>query len=253
MDSENICYLIGAGDLGFPKGFGLPGKPREGDTVICADAGYLKLGSLGEGWSADHIIGDLDSMEEGKAGAAEALQAEFAGDRAGLDTEGTILDTEKRLQILPAEKNVTDLQAAWNLGKALGYRHFLMTGCFGGRRFDHSLGNLHLLLAMAGDGGEVLACSEDLLILPLLAGQTFDSRKERLLSHLTQKDRYLSLVPAAGDARGVTIRGLKYELEKGILPVGSTLGISNEIRKGADFSVSAEEGSLWIVISEKDG
>ena len=250
MDPEKICYLIGAGDPGFPEGFGLPKEPREGDTVICADAGLLKLNKMGWTRKADYIIGDLDSVEGEEAGAAEKLIASHAPDRTTLDEEGTIGEVDKSLLLLPPEKNVTDLQAAWNLGKALGCRRFLMTGCFGGRRFDHSLGNLQLLLSMAADGSEVIACSNDVLILPLLAGQTFDSRKGS--SDLIRKDRYLSLVPASGEARGVTIRGLKYELEEGILPVGSTLGISNEIRRGQEFSVSLKEGSLWIVISEKD-
>lgn len=289
MNHKKICYLIGAADFGFPEGMAFPDVPGPEDLVICADAGMIEAGKQTEAWRPDHLIGDFDSLEEAKPGASEELFRRSAGDAERLDADGHTAETDKRpgepdedpsgtpsadqdqrahLHILPPEKNLTDLQAAWRLGQSLGYRNFVMTGCFGGRRFDHSLGNLHLLLSMAREGGHVCACSKDLLVIPLLAGQTFDSERgilseeaddtenreeETVLfsAKLTGKNRYLSLVPAEGGAHGVTIRGLKYEITDGEIPAGSTLGISNEILAGKTFSIRTGSGSLWVLISEK--
>ena len=47
------------------------------------------------------------------------------------------------------------------------------------------------------------------------------------------------------DARGLTIRGLQYELENGILTAGFPLGVSNHF-VGKEATVPVEAGSLLI-------
>ena len=43
------------------------------------------------------------------------------------------------------EKDVTDTMYAVIKGFAKGYRSFVLVGCLGGARFDHSLANLEVL------------------------------------------------------------------------------------------------------------
>ena len=70
---------------------------------------------------------------------------------------------------------------------------------------------------------------------------------------LIKKDnrfKYISVIPLTTEARGVTIKGMKYSLENYTLKIGNSLGISNEqVEEIAQIKV--EEGVL-IIIRSKD-
>jgi thiamine pyrophosphokinase len=53
-------------------------------------------------------------------------------------------------------------------------------------------------------------------------------------------------------ARGVTIRGLQYELEKGTLESGFPLGVSDHF-VGKESSVSVENGTLIVMYDIEKG
>ena len=53
-------------------------------------------------------------------------------------------------------------------------------------------------------------------------------------------------------AKGVTIRGLKYELENGILESGFPLGVSNHF-VGKESSIAVEDGTLIVMYDVEKG
>jgi len=60
----------------------------------------------------------------------------------------------------------------------------------------------------------------------------------------------VTLIPAAGEARGVVTEGLRYALRGEHLAPGSTRGVSN-VAAAEQASVSLHEGSLLVVRAEE--
>ncbi|MBR3639157.1 MAG: hypothetical protein IKN50_00965, partial [Clostridia bacterium] len=60
----------------------------------------------------------------------------------------------------------------------------------------------------------------------------------------------LSVFAGNGEARGVTIKGAKYELENGTLTGSFPVGASNEWAAG-EAAVSVADGTLLIITSKK--
>lgn len=108
----NICYIIGAGDIG-----DLSVKADKSDFIICADGGYKYKNILGR--ECDMVVGDFDSL-------------------------GSVPETENRI-VAPCEKDETDMMLAVDTGYAKGYRDFVLFGALGGERSDHSVANIQLL------------------------------------------------------------------------------------------------------------
>jgi len=81
-------------------------------------------------------------------------------------------------------------------------------------------------------------------ILPLRGGQSLEL-------HGLPGDT-VSLIPLAGDARGVTTQGLQYTLKEGTLPFGVTLGVSNTLT-AASATITLAEGVLLCIIIHASG
>ena len=117
------CMIIGASPI-------LDGRVfQEFDPkdyfVICADGGYetaLKLGLV-----PDLVVGDFDSAQKRPPASLRTL-------------------------VLPVEKDVTDTMFAALKGLAKGLRDFVLLGCLGGPRFDHSLASIETLLYLRDHG-----------------------------------------------------------------------------------------------------
>lgn len=115
---ENICYIVGAGEIGNEDI-----APCEGDLLIAADGGYAHLKK--RGLVPDLVIGDFDSL-----GAPPK---------------------RSNVQICPTEKDETDMALAVREGEKRGYRVFALYGGTGGRA-DHTLANWQMLSGMAERG-----------------------------------------------------------------------------------------------------
>ena len=109
------CFVFAAGSY-----FGLPERPRPGDLIIAADAGYARCREAG--LRPDLVVGDFDSSA---APAGEAVLR------------------------LPVEKDDTDTLHALRLGLARGCRDFVIYGGTGGARADHTLANIQCLYFLA--------------------------------------------------------------------------------------------------------
>jgi len=188
--------------------FGLDFSPSDGDLIIAADGGLERLRAAGI--KPDLIIGDFDSLGR--------------------------IPREDNVMVLPTVKDVTDTWAAIELGKERGYTHFRLYGCTGGR-FDHTLANIQTLAALAAEGKQGFLVDQSQIITAVGPGTvTFGSERRGFLSVFSHTDRCL----------GVSLKGLKYELEDAELINRFPLGVSNEfLRKPA--SVTIGEGIAVLV------
>ena len=183
--------------------------PDPKDFLIAADGG---LGHLARwGLRPDLLIGDLDSL----AAAPEGIPCKQ----------------------FPRGKDDTDLSLAIEEAIGRGYAHIIFTGTWGGRP-DHSMGNLQLLVKAARRGVHLEMRCGGFTATAITDGETL-----RLKGQGT-----VSVFAYGGQARGVTIRGLKYPLENTILHDDTPLGVSNSLH--GEGEITLEHGTLLVFYEE---
>jgi len=177
------------------------------DFVIAADGGFAHTQKLGI--TPDAVLGDFDSL--------------------GFVPEKAVT--------FPAEKDDTDAMLAVKLGLREGCDRFLLYGSLDGPRLDHTVANLQTLSYLADQGkhGYLIGTHQ---IVTLLEGET-------LVFPKTAKG-CLSVFAWEGEAVGVSLRGVKYALEDGLLQPGFPLGVSNQFL-GKAATVSLQKGRLLMI------
>lgn len=200
------CVIIG--NAGIHQYQRIRDNLRDDDWLVYCDGGLKHIQELGR--KPDLIVGDFDSHEKPET-----------------DTE-TI--------VLPREKDDTDTVFAVKEAVRRGFRDFLLIGVIG-ERFDHTFGNISLLLYLDSQG--IPACILD------------DYSEMRIISRDAAEVKgdcsWFSLLNISGTARGITIRGAKYPLTEGEIPSEYQFGISNEVLPGKTACISVREGRLLLV------
>ena len=209
MEKKPICYIAGAG-----KWNGESFVPRDGDCVIAADGGYRYL--LERGIRVDLVMGDFDSSERPDI---------------------------RNVKVYPREKDETDLYIAVREGFERGYRRFVIYGGLDGERFDHTLGNLQIVVRLAKEGAT--ACLVD-------GKTTITAVHNGTLILPPQLRGYVSVFSFSNEARGVSLRGFKYELVNHTLYNDFPLGVSNEFTGHTGY-IEVKDGTLLVVIESKTG
>lgn len=193
-----------------------PGKVcvPEGALVIAADGGLRHLER--QGIAPEWIVGDFDSLGSVPQGANVIRH--------------------------PVDKDDTDMLLAIKTGLGCGCRDFLIYGGLGGR-FDHAYANLQALgyLALRGARGWLLGGG---LAASVVRGGRLDFAPGRRGT--------VSVFCPDGEARGVTLAGLRYPLRDAVLTSGFPLGVSNRFT-GEAASVSVREGSLLVMWDQPEG
>lgn len=179
----------------------------EDDYIIAADAGYEILEKRG---IIPHItIGDFDSSKK-------------------IPTENVV--------VLPVEKDVTDTHAAVNIALEKGFDEIAVYGGMGGRP-DHTFANFTLAAFLAVKGVKSYCTGE---------GYTVCAIKDSSLFIEGTPGRTVSVFSWSEKCEGVTLRGLKYPLEKAELTNTYALGVSNSfVENKAEISV--EKGILLVM------
>jgi thiamine pyrophosphokinase len=173
--------------------------------IVAADGGALI--ALDAGLMPDWVVGDLDTMDQFPA--APIPRARFVRDADPMTT-----DLEKAVRFaLDRGAKAVDVAAA------------------GGGRGDHALSNLSVLVVF---GAHEVVLHDDLFATWLVRGET-EVRGE--------PGTVVSLI-APGGCRGVTTRGLRWELEDEDLPF-SPRGVHNEL-VGERAEVRVREGALFL-------
>jgi thiamine pyrophosphokinase len=185
------------------------------DLVIAADGGARHAASLGR--TIDLWVGDGDSL--GTAGV-EALRA------AGVPVE-----------LAPVDKDESDTELAIVAAAAAGAARITILGALGGTRADHGLANVWLL-AHPVLGSRAVSLIDDRARVRLLSTGRHDLGG--------RVGDLVSLLPFAGDAAGLTTRGLRYPLLDEPLRTGSSRGLSN-VREAIDAGIDIRTGMVLVV------
>lgn len=206
------CYIFGAGEPSLPAV--LP--PRGEVLVVAADGGYpMAARAFGV---PDLLIGDFDSIDK-------------------------IPEDVPTLRF-PREKDDTDLALAARLAVERGCRRLRIFSALGGR-LDHTVANLQLLAGLADGGIEAtLHGADGTVALMLSAGG------EALFSSAFSGT--LSVFAYGGEAREVSLSGLRYSLSGATLTPTVPLGVSNEFL-GKEATVSLGEGRLLLLYRSELG
>ena len=176
--------------------------------IIAADSGYEYLKN--QGILPNLTVGDFDSLGY------------------------TPTDTE--IVRHPIEKDDTDTLLAIKEGFSRGFRYFILYGCIGGERIEHTIANLQALTYIASQGGMGFLVENDVAITAIQNSKLmFDARESG----------DISVFCLGGDAEGVNIKGLHYELTNATLTAAFPLGVSNRFEGKASF-ISVKSGTLHI-------
>lgn len=200
------CVIAGGAEIRFYERIRQCLKPD--DYFIFCDSGLRHLPALQV--TPDLIVGDFDSWPQP--------------------------ETRAETIVLPREKDDTDTVYAVKEAVRRGFEDFLLIGMTGAR-FDHSFGNISILLYLDRIG-------KSARIIDDYGEMEMVSRKEA-----TIEDTYafFSLLNISGTARDIHIRGAKYPLDGAEIPSYYQYGISNEVLPGQAARVSVGEGNLLLM------
>ncbi len=195
-------------------------KSIYGQNIIVCDRGLEALYQLKI--IPNHVVGDFDSV------SSEVL--EFY---------------KKQTQIIfhtyNAEKDNTDTDIALKLATRLKSSKITILGALG-KRMDHAIANIHILK-------DALEAEIPCQILDEY-NRIYLINKETTLEKEKVYGKYVSLIPLTSTVEGLTLTGFKYPLNHYTLPIGTSLGISNEII--TDTAHIEMKKGILIVIESRD-
>lgn len=193
-------------------------KKNKYDSMIAADSGMNFL--YRNGIVPDVIAGDFDSVDD------ESLD-EFSG------------MTEVEVFRLNPIKDDTDTEFVIREAIRRGARKITILGATG-TRLDHVLANVNLL----GIGLEERISIElvDKHNRIRMINDSLEIKKSE------QFGEFVSVLPVKGDAKGVSLVGMKYPLKDADIACFSSLGVSNEITDEIG-KISVKQGVLLVIES----
>lgn len=183
------------------------------DKIIAADGGANAADALGI--VPDIVVGDMDSIQPVVRKKLEKKSVQFISH--------------------PQEKDETDTELALDYALKSGATEITILGGNEGTRFDHVMANI--LLA--------LTCP---ILLRFVNGNQISWIEKGPISRSIsgKKGDLLSLIPVAGNVRGIILQGLQYMLQNETLLLGKPRGVSN-VFTSKTATVRLGKGSLLIV------
>lgn len=182
---------------------------REAEYIIACDSGYEYARRLGI--KPNLLLGDFDS---------------YRG----------VLPQDVEILRLPVEKDDTDTMSAMRRALDAGYRHIRIYCALGGR-LDHLFANIQAAAFGAEHGARVELIGRETVIYVFA-----DSKLE-----LEAREGWsLSVFALSEVCRGVTLRGVKYELCDVEVTNRFPIGTSNEWAGRAEISV--EQGIAAVML-----
>lgn len=181
---------------------------RDDDFFIFCDSGLSHQNALGV--QPDLIVGDFDSHPQ-----------------PNVDIE-TI--------VLPVEKDDTDTVYGVKEAVKRGFQDFLLLGVVG-KRLDHSLGNVSILLYIdsLGMNGAII---DDYSYMEIISHKP---------AFVEDEYPYFSLLNISGKAEGITIENAKYPLYHAKICCEYQYGISNEVIPGKTARITVDDGKLLLI------
>ncbi len=185
----------------------------DAEFIISADSGARHCKSFHI--TPDLLVGDFDSV--------------CIEDYADLVAAGV------EIVRFPVEKDMTDSELAIEMALERGCRKVILVGALG-TRMDHSFSNLFLLKKLL-----------DRNIDGIIADEHNEVKLINRSAVLTREEGvFVSLLPLAGSAKGVTTGGLYYPLDNATLEADSSRGVSNRFSEEL-AQITVEEGYLLVI------
>jgi thiamine pyrophosphokinase len=181
--------------------------------LVAVDRGLAVMSELG--LTPDLFVGDGDSV------VPELL--------AGLDRDRT------RVVILPAHKDVSDLEAAFDLLVTLGKQGSVLVLAGLGGRLDHCLFNLQLAARHLADFEDITFEDDRCVVRPLTGSNAL-----QLLPRTT-----VSFMPVTREVE-LSLTGFEYPLSRAVVQRGSTRTLSN-VACGLVQQVVVEHGTVVMI------
>jgi len=194
--------------------YGLDFDAKDGDLVIAADGGLDYL--VRHGMNADIVIGDFDSI-----GHAHI---------------------HDNVITLSNDKDCTDTWAAIHEGLNRGYTCFHIY-CGTGGRIDHTYANIQAISFLSTKQMKGYLHDADNIITAVTNG---------MICLDSNCSGYVSVFSASDRSTGVTIKGLKYDLDNAILTRINPIGVSNEFI-GTNSMIVVRNGTLIVVYPKHHG
>jgi thiamine pyrophosphokinase len=185
------------------------------DVVLAADGGARFL--IGLGVVPDAVVGDFDSLD-----GASARSLEEAG---------------AALVRHPVRKDVTDGELAVEEALRRGAGEVLLAGAVGA--LDHTLGHLAILRRLTARGVAARIVAPALTVVVLQAPTTLHSS--------ASPGTRVSLAPLDGDAI-VSLAGLEYPLDHGLLPADACLGLGNHVAASGAAVIQVHAGLVAAIV-----
>jgi len=184
-------------------------KKEKGDFIVACDGGYNNCKKLDI--EPDLILGDFDSIDE---------------------------FSFKNILKFPKEKDKSDFELAIDYGIENGFKDFEIWGAIG-KRLDHTLFNISLLIKIKREGGkgEIYHPPYKIFIV------------DKEFNFGIKNRGFVSFYPLTFEIKGLTIKGLKYELNEKDINLGSTETLSNEFI-GKESFVNFKEGLILVILEE---
>ena len=176
--------------------------------VIAADGGYNTLCSCGI--KPDMVLGDFDSSDE--------------------------IPEFENIHIYPREKDETDTAIAVKKAIEMNCSNVFIYGGTGGRE-DHTYANIQLLSYAVENHVSAYLVYDNMIATIVKNGK---------ISFGPDEKGYISVFGYGDIAKGVTIKGLKYEVEGITVDDYTPIGVSNEF-VGKEACISVEDGKLLIM------
>ncbi|NLN04578.1 MAG: thiamine diphosphokinase [Clostridiaceae bacterium] len=192
---------------------------EKGDFIICADAGYEL--ARRENIVPRVIVGDFDSLES---------EVNVSGH--------SLLD----VVCLPMEKDDTDTLFCLKYGLEKGFKEFVIVGGFGGRS-DHTYANIQTLAYGCAKGVSVRMQDKKNMFTIISNTEIKVPKREKAT---------LSVFAYSDVCTGVSLKGVKYELDDHTLTNRFPLGVSNEFVED-EATISCKSGMLLVtVVADKN-
>ena len=137
----------------------------------------------------------------------------------------------------PVRKNETDMEIAINMAIDKNSTEIYIVGGLG-RRFDHSLANVHILLRPVRLGIRTCLLDEHYIITLV----------EDSIDIVGEKGQTVSLIPLTTEVKGINTKNLDYALTNATMEIGHSLGVSNVMTDDI-ATISVGEGVLILIMS----
>jgi thiamine pyrophosphokinase len=184
------------------------------DLIVAADGAASRC--LAAGVEPDIVVGDLDSLEPADEKRLRALEVSF--------------------EVVPAEKDDSDLDLAIDAARRLGATSVVAVGVLGGR-VDHELAALGTLARAADLAPRLITSEASAFVLSPQGRSAFQ----------IEGPAVFSLMSLLGTAE-VSCAGSRWTLTKARLEPISSLGLSNRVPDGSVAEIAVFEGVVLLYL-----